>query len=217
MKFTAVILNSGTLDSRTRTAPIDTRPIAVRTAISVTLARDTEAMINARIAQIDHLISLQLNEVMHHPEFQKLEGSWRGLHDAFVHIADNGLSAFPVAELYNIDNAQMEACAMALAENPDFLIGVKVRIVQTPVDREEANASKPRKAAKPKEHELWGSGTILLVEDDRALAARSMSAMCVVRSEDGAIRLLFDSCRHRGAMICRHKTDNRMTLTTSLR
>src|SRR5450755_3469282 len=47
---------------------------------------------------------------------------------AFVHIANNGLSAFPVAELYNIDNAQMEACAMALAENPDFLLGVKVRM-----------------------------------------------------------------------------------------
>src|SRR5438067_933705 len=47
---------------------------------------------------------------------------------AFVHIANNGLSAFPVAELYNINNAQMDACAMALAENPDFLIGVKVRM-----------------------------------------------------------------------------------------
>src|ERR1700692_2394334 len=47
---------------------------------------------------------------------------------AFVHIANNGLSEFPVAELYNIDNAQVEACAMALAENPDFLIGVKVRM-----------------------------------------------------------------------------------------
>src|ERR1700731_3033254 len=31
---------------------------------------------------------------------------------AFLHIANNGLSAFPVAELYNIDNAQVEACAM---------------------------------------------------------------------------------------------------------
>src|SRR5436309_13215998 len=47
---------------------------------------------------------------------------------AFVHIANNGLSAFPVAELYNIDNAQTEACALALAENPDFLLGVKVRM-----------------------------------------------------------------------------------------
>src|SRR5687767_6992996 len=46
---------------------------------SMTMSRDTEAMINARIAQIDHLISLQLNEVMHHADFQKLEASWRGL------------------------------------------------------------------------------------------------------------------------------------------
>src|SRR5678815_2761461 len=46
---------------------------------TVTLNPDTEAMINARIAQIDALISSQLNEVMHHPDFQKLEGTWRGL------------------------------------------------------------------------------------------------------------------------------------------
>jgi len=45
----------------------------------VTISKDTEAMINARIAQIDHLVSIQLNEVLHHPQFQKLEGSWRGL------------------------------------------------------------------------------------------------------------------------------------------
>ena len=46
---------------------------------SVTVGRDTEAMINARIAQIDHLLSIQVNEIVHHPEFQKLEASWRGL------------------------------------------------------------------------------------------------------------------------------------------
>lgn len=45
----------------------------------MTLTRDAEATIQARIAQIDHLISLQLNEVMHYPAFQKLEGTWRGL------------------------------------------------------------------------------------------------------------------------------------------
>jgi len=45
----------------------------------MTISRDAEAMINARVAQIDHLISLQLAEVMHHPEFQKLEGTWRGI------------------------------------------------------------------------------------------------------------------------------------------
>ncbi|HVX66982.1 MAG TPA: type VI secretion system contractile sheath large subunit [Bryobacteraceae bacterium] len=46
---------------------------------AITVSRDTEAMINARIAQIDHLISIQLNEILHHPSFQKLESSWRGL------------------------------------------------------------------------------------------------------------------------------------------
>ena len=46
---------------------------------SMTVSRDVESMINARIAQIDHLLSIQLNEILHHPSFQKLEGSWRGL------------------------------------------------------------------------------------------------------------------------------------------
>src|ERR1035437_3727378 len=46
---------------------------------AITVSKDAEAMINARIAQIDHLVSLQLNAVLHHPDFQKLEGSWRGL------------------------------------------------------------------------------------------------------------------------------------------
>src|SRR5438093_6127665 len=46
---------------------------------TITMGRDTEAMLNARIAQLDRLISGQVNEVVHHPEFQKLEGTWRGL------------------------------------------------------------------------------------------------------------------------------------------
>lgn len=46
---------------------------------AVVVSKDTELMINARIAQIDQLISDQLNEIMHHPDFQKLEASWRGL------------------------------------------------------------------------------------------------------------------------------------------
>ena len=46
---------------------------------SMTVTRDAETMINARIAQIDHLLSIQLNEILHHADFQKLEGSWRGL------------------------------------------------------------------------------------------------------------------------------------------
>lgn len=43
-------------------------------------SKDIEAMINNRIAQLDKLISLQMNEIIHAEEFQKLEASWRGLH-----------------------------------------------------------------------------------------------------------------------------------------
>jgi type VI secretion system protein ImpC len=43
------------------------------------IAKDSDAIIDARLAQIDHLLSIQLNEIMHHRAFQKLEGAWRGL------------------------------------------------------------------------------------------------------------------------------------------
>jgi len=46
---------------------------------SMTLSKDAEATISARLAQIDRLISIQLNEVLHHPSFQKLEATWRGI------------------------------------------------------------------------------------------------------------------------------------------
>ncbi|MGA3203692.1 MAG: type VI secretion system contractile sheath large subunit [Bryobacteraceae bacterium] len=46
---------------------------------SMTVSKDAETMINQRIAQIDHLLSIQVNEILHHESFQKLEASWRGL------------------------------------------------------------------------------------------------------------------------------------------
>src|SRR5215210_3403713 len=46
----------------------------------MTISRDTLAMIQTQIGRIDELISKQLNEILHHPDFQKLEASWRGLH-----------------------------------------------------------------------------------------------------------------------------------------
>jgi len=46
---------------------------------SMVTAKGVTRTVNQRIAAIDALISKQLNEIMHHEEFQKLEGSWRGL------------------------------------------------------------------------------------------------------------------------------------------
>jgi type VI secretion system protein ImpC len=39
------------------------------------------AMINERIAEIDQILTDQLNAIMHHPDFQALESSWIGLRD----------------------------------------------------------------------------------------------------------------------------------------
>ena len=46
---------------------------------TVTVSRDLSASMDVRIAEIDAMISEQLNEIMHHADFQKLESSWRGL------------------------------------------------------------------------------------------------------------------------------------------
>src|SRR5215510_11580111 len=47
---------------------------------------------------------------------------------AFVHIANIGLTPFPIAELYNIDFAQVDACAKTIGENADIALGAKVRM-----------------------------------------------------------------------------------------
>ena len=46
---------------------------------AVTVSKDLAASIDMRIAELDKLISDQLNAIMHHADFQKLEASWRGL------------------------------------------------------------------------------------------------------------------------------------------
>mgnify|MGYP006314119767 CR=1 FL=1 len=46
----------------------------------VVVSDNLSVTLDARVAELDRLISAQLSEVMHHPDFQKLESSWRGLH-----------------------------------------------------------------------------------------------------------------------------------------
>ena len=54
----------------------------------ITMSKNMDATINARIAEIDRLVTAQMNEIMHHEDFQKLEGSWRGIH----HLVKNSLT-----------------------------------------------------------------------------------------------------------------------------
>lgn len=45
-----------------------------------TVSRDVVLTVESLIAEIDEKISEQVNKILHHEEFQKLESSWRGLH-----------------------------------------------------------------------------------------------------------------------------------------
>jgi type VI secretion system protein ImpC len=59
---------------------------AVRTLAEQALAQtqligaDTVASIEAMIAAIDRKLTEQVNQILHHADFQQLEGAWRGLH-----------------------------------------------------------------------------------------------------------------------------------------
>jgi type VI secretion system protein ImpC len=46
---------------------------------NLTMSPDLEATINQRVADIDKLLSEQLDEILHHPKFQQIESTWRGI------------------------------------------------------------------------------------------------------------------------------------------
>ncbi len=46
---------------------------------TVVMSENLGATLDARVAELDRLISVQLSEVMHNAEFQKLESTWTGL------------------------------------------------------------------------------------------------------------------------------------------
>src|ERR1700744_2262433 len=52
---------------------------------SATISDDAYKSIEAIIAQTDHKLSEQINLILHHTDFQKLESAWRGLH----HLVSN--------------------------------------------------------------------------------------------------------------------------------
>jgi type VI secretion system protein ImpC len=46
----------------------------------IVASKNLESSIKAHIAALDNLLTAQLNEILHHPDFQQMEASWRGLH-----------------------------------------------------------------------------------------------------------------------------------------
>ena len=75
----------------------------------------------------------------------------------------------------------------------DSKVGQGTRfVIYLPVHREEAGAARSRKVGKAKQDELWGSGTVLLVEDEpmvrsvaeRALTRHGYTVICADNGED---------------------------------
>lgn len=64
---------------RTRTRDLIDELVTQVLQGEVTPSKDLIAVLDSRIAEIDSLLSDQLNEIMHASEFQQLEASWRGL------------------------------------------------------------------------------------------------------------------------------------------
>jgi type VI secretion system protein ImpC len=80
-----------TQDERARARTLVEEFIRASMSPDATVSKDTERTINAWIAVIDKKLTDQLNAVMHHEDFQKLEASWRGLH-YLVHQSETGTS-----------------------------------------------------------------------------------------------------------------------------
>ncbi|MFN7710413.1 MAG: type VI secretion system contractile sheath large subunit [Holosporales bacterium] len=66
---------------------------------------DAIAAVSQRIAQLDAVINAQLNEILHHPAFLKLEGSWRGLNYL---LSSTDQSEKIRIRLFNISKAELQ-------------------------------------------------------------------------------------------------------------
>lgn len=63
---------------------------------TVVVSDNLSATLDARVAEIDELISRQLSAVMHHADFQKLESTWTGLHYLCKHTSTGSMMKIQV-------------------------------------------------------------------------------------------------------------------------
>ncbi len=96
---------------------------------------------------------------------------------AFIHIANAGLASFPVAELTNIDIADVGSAAKAIAENADIVIGTKVRMSENVIAKNGIEPLKRSIAA----CEMAGTGGRVMVHiggvETRALMSQILDLM----------------------------------------
>lgn len=105
----ATVTETTLLDSiveQSKVARSDTERVRAKDIISelvrevlsgtVVMSDNLSATLDARVAEIDALISQQLSVVMHHPDFQKLESTWTGLHYLCKHTSTGSMMKIQV-------------------------------------------------------------------------------------------------------------------------
>ena len=68
------------------------------------IGKDTVKTIESMIAAIDKKLSDQINQILHHEDFQKLEGAWRGLH---YMVTNTETDEFLKIRVMNISKAEL--------------------------------------------------------------------------------------------------------------
>lgn len=69
-----------------------------------TNTKDALQFVIQRIQHMDEMITLQLNEILHHPDFQRLEASWRGL---YLLVTNTSVSSHLQIRLMNISKEEI--------------------------------------------------------------------------------------------------------------
>lgn len=90
---------------------------------STTVDKNVVKTINQRIAAIDEIMSKQMNKILHHPDFQKLEGSWRGLNQLVMN-SETGESL--KIKVLNISKKELKQDFDAAAEFTESALWKKV-------------------------------------------------------------------------------------------
>jgi type VI secretion system protein ImpC len=83
---------------------------------------DPRSALEAMIAAIDRTLSNQIRQILHHPDFQQLEGAWRGLHHLVAHTDTDETLKIKFIDLSKAELREtLETHREARSRNPLFV------------------------------------------------------------------------------------------------
>src|SRR5258708_6093848 len=88
---------------------------------AITLSNDAYQTVQAIIAEIDRKLSEQINRIIHHDDYQKLEGAWRGLHHLVTNTEVDEMLKIRVMNISKKELHRSEEHTSEL-QSPDHLV-----------------------------------------------------------------------------------------------